>query len=88
MDINTEEYFEFIDDDYLEELSLISKDEELQTDFKVAYLILFFQLSKSSKSGDGEKGILLGDLFISILTRRLICRNRLLLSKIMKSVSA
>jgi|GEM_PF-2616847 len=83
--INPDEYFNLIDKDFIGELSLISSDSELQTDFKVAYLILFFQLSLEEKS---EKNILLGDLFISILTKRLICRDRKLLAKIMLTISS
>lgn len=83
--IDPKEYFSLIDKDFIGELSLISPDTELQTDFKVAYLILFFQLSLEDKS---EKNILLGDLFISILTKRLICRDRDLLAKIMLTISS
>ena len=80
-----EKYSHLIDEDYLEKINIITQDEQLQTDFKVAYLILFFQLSKDSNI---EKNILLGDLFISLLTRRLICRNRPLLKIIIKNISS
>jgi len=83
--IDIETYFKFIDPDYIRELSSISPHVELQTDFKVAYLILFFQISQKMEL---EKGILLGDLFISILTGRLISRDRQLLSRIIQGISS
>lgn len=85
MYIDEEKYFELIDVDYIEALSTISTDEELQKDFMLAYLALFFHLSKDREK---EKDILLGDLFISILTRRLICKNKPLLSRIFRSISS
>ena len=44
-EVEIEKYFCLIDEDYIRELSSISYNIKLQTDFKVAYLILFFQLS-------------------------------------------
>lgn len=83
-EVEIEKYFCLIDEDYIRELSSISYNIKLQTDFKVAYLILFFQLSGKEYN---ERGILLGDLFISILTGRLISRDRGLLSKIIQKIS-
>lgn len=83
--IDEERYFNLIDKDYLEAISTISSDEDLQKDFKLAYLALFYHLSRDGKA---EEEILLGDLFISILTRRLICKNRRLLSKVYSSISS
>ena len=79
-----EKYFCLIDEDYMREVASIGPSMDIQTDFKIAYLILFFQLSK--REGN-ERGILLGDLFISILTGRLISRDRELLSRIIQKIS-
>lgn len=83
-EVEIEKYFCLIDESYVRELSAITSHRELQKDFKVAYLILFFQLSGRQRN---ERGILLGDLFISILTGRLILRDRGLLSRIIQKIS-
>lgn len=82
---NNEKFFSLIDFDYLEELDLTTNNIDIKTDFKVAYLILFFQLSDSKEF---EKNILLGDLFISVLTKRLANRNPSLLIQIMQVISS
>ncbi len=85
-DIETEEYFKLIDGDYLRELSSITSHREVQTDFKVAYLILHFHISRNEE-GEQERNILLGDLFISILTERLVSRDSELLRRIIHKIS-
>lgn len=82
---DNEKFFALIDKDYVEKLNLNTNNLDLKTDFKVAYLILFFQLSDDKEF---EKNILLGDLFISILTKRLAKRDPSLLVQIMEIVSS
>ena len=82
---NNEKFFRLIDRDYLKELDITTNNIDIKTDFKVAYLILFFQLSDNKEF---EKNILLGDLFISILTKRLAKRNPSLLIQIMEVISS
>lgn len=83
--VNNDKFFGLIDRDYLEELDLTTNNIDIKTDFKIAYLILFFQLSDSKEF---EKNILLGDLFISVLTKRLAKRNPSLLIQIMEVISS
>ncbi len=85
-DIEIQEYFKLIDGEYMKELSYITSEREVQTDFKVAYLILHFHIS-GNETGEQERNILLGDLFISILTGRLISRDRELLKRIINRIS-
>lgn len=82
---NNEKFFSLIDKDYIEELDLTTNNLDLKIDFKIAYLILFFQLSDDKEF---EKNILLGDLFISVLTKRLAKRNPSLLIQIMEVISS
>lgn len=77
-------YFDLIDQDYIREVSLASKDLGIQEAFKLAYLILFFHNVKEDKDG---KNLLLGDLFISLLSQRLLCQDKNLLKKIMNRVA-
>lgn len=85
-DIEIQEYFKLIDGEYMKELSSITSEREVQRDFKVAYLILYFHIS-GNEEGEQEKNILLGDLFISILTERLTSRDRGLLRRIIHRIS-
>lgn len=82
--IHLDEYSHLIDPDFIESVESICNNCELKTDFKIAYLILHFHLSESEQC---EKSVLLGDLFISILTERLIGRNRDLLGRIIDRIS-
>lgn len=77
MDIK--KYFDLIEEEYLREVSRISKKDYMEEAFKMAYLILFFHNSKSNRDG---RDILLGDLFISFLNRHLLLLDRVLLKKI------
>jgi hypothetical protein len=77
--MNTKKYFDLIEEDYIREISLLSKKDYIEEAFKLAYLILFFH--SCSEDRDGRK-LLLGDLFISLLNRHLLPLDRGLLKKI------
>lgn len=74
-------YFNLVDQDYIREVDLMSKDPRIQEPFKLAYLILFFHNSNEDKDG---RYLLLGDLFISLLNQHPLSRDRELLKKIIK----
>ena len=82
--MDTKKYFDLIEKEYLREISFISKKDYIEEAFKMAYLILFFHNSKSDRDG---RGILLGDLFISLLNRHLLLLDRKLLKKITDRVT-
>lgn len=79
-----EEHTHLIDPDFLDSMDSMCDNHELKTDFKVAYLILYYHLLDRDHC---ERSVLLGDLFISILTERLIRRNRTLLKRIIGKIS-